>query len=219
MVIRDMLKWPVVAIFKLFGLYGLFQLATKGGFLLESGWMKSFNLQLPVDRSGKQLPWFTYPVIEFLQERLNKSMRVFEYGCGASTGWWAEQVNGVVSCEHDEAWYRRVSATAPVNAHLMHVQLEYGGDYARAILNDGGLFEIVVIDGRDRVNCARHAVTALSPDGVIIWDNSDRPEYQAGDVFLQELGFRRIAFGGIAPALPWRSETSIYYRDNNCLGI
>ena len=80
-------------------------------------------------------------------------------------------------------------------------------------------FDCVVIDGRDRVNCARHALGALTAGGVIVWDNSDRDCYQEGFDFLRDHGFRRIDFWGLGPinAYPWC--TSIFYRDGNCLGL
>jgi hypothetical protein len=36
---------------------------------------------------------------------------------------------------------------------------------------------------------------------------------------LGEMGFRRVEFRGPAPINTWESETSVFYRPGNCLGI
>jgi hypothetical protein len=80
-------------------------------------------------------------------------------------------------------------------------------------------FDIVVIDGRDRVSCARNSLGALKPDGVIVWDNADREEYRPGYQFLESNGFRRLDFAGLGPLNAYQSTTAVFYRDSNCLGI
>lgn len=219
MVARAIVKRPLVAVLKWLKLYGLFQLSTVGGALRETGWLKSFESQFPIDLQGESIPWFTYPAIDFLVHRLSAEMRVFEYGCGASTQWWSGRVREVISCEHDAEWCQRMGALVTGNVRLHHIPLVYDADYCRAAVAKGGGFNIIVIDGRDRVNCARHAVSALTDDGVIIWDNSDRKEYAPGFECLYAQGFRQIPFTGMAPAIPWLSETSLFYRPDNCLGI
>jgi hypothetical protein len=190
----------------------------RGGFLSESGWLRSVWEQRSVDKEGKPLPWMTYPVIAFLSPRLRPEFALFEYGAGGSTRWWSERVGSVVSCEHDPAWYAEVLEGLPANVTLRHVPLE-GEAYARQVTQCGRSFDLVVIDGRDRVNCARHALSALSPVGVIVWDNSERTHYEDGYRLLMEAGFRRLDFHGMSPLNTYGSTTSIFYRAGNCLGI
>jgi hypothetical protein len=97
--------------------------------------------------------------------------------------------------------------------------LEYGGAYSKAILNFKDRFDIVVVDGRDRVNCAKNCLGALKLDGVVLWDNSDRTKYEEGYRFLGDRGFRRLRFRRHVPDYQRRSQTSIFYRRENCLGI
>ncbi len=146
-------------------------------------------------------------------------MQVFEYGCGNSTLWWSERVARVFSVEHDRGWYEKVRCKVPGNVSLQFVELEYGGDYSRAVLTPGVRFDVVVIDGRDRVNAARFSLQALKDDGVIIWDDSDRQDYQDGYRFLEEKGFRKLEFVGFSPIYSLRNETGIFYRERNCFGI
>ena len=172
------------------------------------------------DREHREpLPWYTYAATAFLAKRVGQGLSVFEYGSGNSTRWWARRVSRVVACEHDAGWAQRLSADLPANVELMVHELKPDGAYCRAILQTTGAFEVVVIDGRDRNNCAIHTVERLADNGVIIWDNSDRQHYQPGFDFLAERGFRAIEFAGFGPAsyVPW--QTSIFYKDKNCLGI
>jgi hypothetical protein len=81
------------------------------------------------------------------------------------------------------------------------------------------MFDIVVIDGRDRVNCAKNCTAALRSGGVLVWDNSDRVEYRDGYDFLQAAAFKRIDFWGMGALATRRWCTSVFYRPENCLNI
>ena len=200
------------------GLYGLYSLKVRGP-LLEDGWFASFDQRRSVDREGNPIPYITYPALEFLTRRIRPEMSVFEYGSGASTLWWASRVAEVIACEHNEEWYQEIAAQAPSNVTLLHVPLEYGGAYCQTILRYASRFDVVVVDGRDRVRCAKNSLAALKSGGVILWDNSDREKYREGCQFLQDSGFRRIEFIGPTPLENQKSETSVFYRSDNCLGI
>jgi hypothetical protein len=97
-------------------LHGLGQLGSQG-YLVQNGWFKSFKDKLPVDAEGKPLPWFTYPSILFLNERLTKTMNLFEYGTGNSTLYFASRVQQVISVEHDQRWYDKFHPILPNNVH------------------------------------------------------------------------------------------------------
>jgi len=125
-------------------------------------------------------------------------------------------VKEIVSVEHDKGWYQEIAPKAPGNMRLTYVKLEYGGDYAQKIGEFNNKFDIVVIDGRDRVNCAINSPNALKADGVIIWDDSEREEYKKGYQFLFDHGFKKIEFIGLAPICTYKKETAIFYRSNNC---
>lgn len=215
---RSIIKAPVMALLKSLDLYSSFMLRQAGP-LREDGWFRSFREKAPLDAGGNPIPWITYPAIAFLEKRLHAGMSVFEYGCGASTLWWAGRVRDVTSVEHEREWYEKVVSAAPANVTVTHAPLDQGGAYAAKIAEHARRFDIIVLDGRDRVRCARNSLGALKEDGVIIWDNSDRKEYEEGFRFLIDQGFRKIEFTGYAPACIDRTETAIFYRSGNCLGI
>ena len=189
------------------------------GWLTDVGWVRTSLKREPATRDGTPIPWMTYPAIRFLEGRLSKSMEVFEFGAGNSTLWWADRVGRIDACEHDAHWYETTRARLPSNASLIHHLLEPDGDYCRAAGATHSKYDIVVIDGRDRVNCARHSLTALKAAGVFIWDNSDRPEFDEGMQVMASHGFRCLDFEGLGPVNPYTWRTSILYRDENCFGI
>ena len=187
-------------------------------YLHRQGWFTSFRTKMAIDRDGAPVPWMTYPSISFLDGRIRQDMTVFEYGCGNSTLWWANRVRSVVACEHDREWFAHVKALMPANVTLSQRDLGTGG-YAHLISEYHGEFDIIVIDGRERVECAKNSLQALKHDGVILWDNSDRDEYQVGFDYLVGNGFKRIDFHGIGP-IEWIGTcTSIFYKGDNCLEI
>jgi hypothetical protein len=187
--------------------------------LRDNGWFRSRREDRCVDGAGEPLPWLAYPAIDFLKRRVSLSLSVFEYGSGASTLWWARRVRSVSSVEHEASWAGKVAAQAPKNVEVAHVPLDGTGAYARQILAQGKPFDIVVIDGAERVACVAPAMSSLTAAGVIVFDNSERPEYEEGYRQLGAGGFRRLEFVGMAPLIDYEIETSIFYRTGNCLGL
>ena len=188
-------------------------------YINETGWFMSMEKGQCIDAKGKPIPWMTYPGISFLQRRVNKNMSLFEYGSGNSTLWWAERVANVIACEHDREWYEKMKEIIPANTELLYFELTPRGDYSKAITKYVNKFDIVVIDGRDRVNCAKNSLDSLKPGGVIVWDNADREKYAEGYDFLINNGYKRIDFEGNGPMERFSWWTSIFYKENNCLGI
>lgn len=189
------------------------------GFLFESGWLKAFIEKRPVDARGNPLPWFTYPIIAFLDERLTDDLSVFEYGGGNSTLYLSTRVKRVVTLEHNAKWFELLKRQAPANARIIHSEVNYGGSYAQAVAETGEKFDVIVIDGRDRVNCAKTAADAVSDRGVIIIDDLEREHYQPAVAYLAGRGFRQLSFWGFKPGFFDPSNTAIFYRDGNVLGI
>lgn len=182
------------------------------------------------------VPWWTYSAIDriaaFLRE--HPQARVFEYGSGASTVWLSKRAGLVKSVEHDKSWHALVSErldprksgeagtytlieATPASPGTDPVYLSekpgYAGfsfeNYAQAILQEDGFFDVIVIDGRARGACLRHAVEKLSKDGIIVFDNSGRQRYQEA---MGTCGLQAQHFRGLTPSLPYSEETTILQR-------
>ena len=187
--------------------------------IIKSGWSKSRTLGLPVDAEGMALPWYTYPAIRFLETRLPSGLSVFEYGMGNSTLWWSKRATFVESCEHDEKWFNCIKGNLPANV-LAHLHPVNSNSYINALAEANHKVDILVIDGRRRVSCARTATQVLTTQSVIIWDNSDREYYEPGFKELLDHGFTgRIDFWGMGPINLYEWCTSIFYGADNCLGL
>lgn len=189
------------------------------GYLANIGWFTSFDNQQAMDQHGEPLPWVTYSFIDFIRPRLSKTLSIFEYGSGSSTLFYAKHVKRVVSVEHDEAWYNKIVKTKAQNAEMIFSKLETGGEYSKKAATLGEQFDIIIVDGRDRVNCCISSVAALTPAGVIVLDDSERPEYIKARTFLTGAGFKELSFSGISPGLFYLKATSVFYKPDNCLNI
>lgn len=196
-------------------------LATRlAGTLEKCGYVRSQLQGECVDSEGKPIPWFPYPVIDFLSSRVHADMTVFEFGSGNSTLWWSKRVARVISCEHDAAYYESMTDNLPGNVDYLH----------RSIVNDSSVYEdtirdypkqvdVVVIDGVRRTKCARNCLSALKENGVIIFDNSDYRDFKEGLAFLKASGFRALAIRGLTALQTWENETTFFYKEDNVLAI
>jgi hypothetical protein len=189
------------------------------GYLYDVGWLESMNSNSVIDAAGKPIPWLTYPVISFLEARLNKSLEIFEFGSGNSTLYFAGKVGTVDSVEHDKFWYDKVKNTMPQNSTLYFCEMEYGGAYCQYVQKTSKPYDIIVVDGRDRVSCCKNSIASLKPGGVVLLDDSEREKYADGVAFMTDQGFKKIDFWGLAPMVKYLKCTTVFYRDNNCLGI
>jgi len=189
------------------------------GYLNSIGWFTAFDKKQAVDGKGEALPWVTYSFIDFIKERINNTQNIFEYGSGSSTIFYAKKAGTVTSVEHDKGWFDMVKNTSPANAEMIFCKLEKNGEYSKKASLLNKKFEIIIVDGRDRVNCCKHSVDALSSDGVIVLDDSEREVYNPARIFLKEKGFKELSFSGISPGLFYEKATSVFYKADNCLGI
>lgn len=174
------------------------------------------------DADGFVNPWWCESAVNLVKERIRQTpdIRVFEWGSGNSTLFWANYAKKIISVEHNLDWYEKMKGLVPEKVRIEYRALEYGGDYCKAILGEPEKFDIVLIDGRDRVRCAQNCVDRIKENGIIIWDNSDREYYEEGYQYLKSRGFKQLELSGIIWGLPGvRDYTSLFYRDDNMWGL
>ena len=189
------------------------------GYLCDIGWFKAFDTKSPVDGEGNPIPWVTYSFIDFIKNRIKKQHTVFEFGSGNSTFFYAKSAGIVVSVEHDKEWFDKIVKDKPENSEMIYCELVRGGDYCHMPVKLEEKFDVIIVDGRDRVNCCKQAVEALTDEGVVVLDDSEREYYREGIDFLLKKGFKQLSFSGISPGLFYNKATSVFYRADNCLGI
>jgi len=196
-------------------------LALEKAYLFETGYIKSIEKGAPLTKSGDPIPWLTYSFVYFIQERLKPEMSILEFGSGNSTLYWSKRVKKVESIEHDPSWYEKVkSMNLPENVNVSLKKIGDNGDYNKFLkTQETPNFSIILVDGVERVSCLKNNYTLLEDNGVMVLDNSEREEYLSGINFLIDKGFKKIDFWGLAPMVINHGCTSIFYKENNCLGL
>ncbi|OUV40627.1 MAG: hypothetical protein CBC71_07030 [Rhodobacteraceae bacterium TMED111] len=191
-----------------------YQLVFRKGFLTEYGFIRSWMQGFPVDKDGEYYPWWTYSFTNFISSRVNATTEIFEYGSGNSTIFLSKIVGNIVAVEHDKKWYETLRLMLNKNAELILVSKD---DYVNSIKDHK--YDVVIIDGLYRNECAFKCVYNLKEAGVIIFDDTDRSDYNPAYDYLRKNGFSRIDFTGLSPCSLNENSTSIFYRENNCLDI
>jgi hypothetical protein len=159
-----------------------------------------------VDKFGMPIPWYTYPAIEYIKQIDFQDKRIFEYGSGYSTLFWASRCKHIVSVENDLEWYQRIKKQVPENTDYLF--LSNKEDYISAIDKYPGDFDIIIIDGIHRYDCAVVAQKKLKGDGIIILDNSDWHEKTSN--FLRKSDLIEIDMSGFGPINGYTWTTSFY---------
>lgn len=176
-------------------------------------------------------PWITFQAMDWLEEHLRPQWRVFEYGSGGSTIFYAQRVAHVTSVEHDPAWhgdvvrklaelglancdYRLVEPERPGVADASEdersTRKEYAGSTFRryiAAIDDqaDASLDAVIVDGRARNGCVARAMPKVKPGGYLILDNSERREYEPGIALLNGWEWRDFRGFGPYSLFSWRT--------------
>ena len=202
----------------------LLMLPEKKGYIWEAGFLRSFRTKRPLSVKGEDIPWLTYPFIDFIGERLQPSFRLFEFGAGASTRYYARHVASVDTVEHNSKWVPKLTEEEKKKIQV-YIRPPDQASYTNILSEINKEYHIIVVDaieftqGHARLACLKSAINHLTEDGVIILDDTEDPIYQKSKLFIKEKGFRHIDFYGPKALVYTGSCTTIYYRPGNCLQI
>lgn len=201
-----------------------------------ASWLKSVTSGSNSALDGQ--PWITFRSREWLDGFLKKDMTVFEWGSGGSTLYFAQRVKKIISVENDAGWFgqirqlllskkitncdyflkpgRPLSPGLSAGSKYLSEAPEYPNldfaQYCQAINNyPDGFFDLIVIDGRVRNECAKAAIGKVKAGGCILFDNSDRKLYRPGIEALRN--FKPLNFYGPGPYNRYLWQTSIFIRE------
>lgn len=182
-------------------------------------WLRDrFNTHNSPVNSG--IPWIARPCIDFLNEYLRPSHRVFEWGGGGSTIFFLEKGCYVATVESHQEWSelirKRIERTDPSLSDRWDLRLVEVKDkhdpsidkYVAEVLT-GGLWDVIMIDGWGRMECLDAAVRMIRPGGILILDNADQAQYQSAPRRLPN--WKRKQFRGIGVARHWVTQTDVYF--------
>lgn len=177
---------------------------------------KSIDEKICADKDGNPLPWYTYPAIEYLSQFDYRDKKIFEYGCGYSSLFWAGRAQQVTSIEDNPVYYTRWKQEFAEADNLDIRWREEGEIYENALFEDSCDYDVIVVDGKRRAECARAALVRLAPGGMIILEDSDRintsAEYVEAVKVLQEADLIQIDFYGFCPMNNYTKTTSLFLR-------
>jgi hypothetical protein len=178
------------------------------GMLRQRGLAGSVAAMIPMDAGGNPLPWMSYPFIDYVTGLDLSACRLFEFGSGNSTRYWATRCLEVLAVESDPGWYEKIAKGMPSNARVVFGATET--EYLSAI-DAGGPYDIVVVDGAlNRRKMAEKALQHVKADGFVVLDNSD-VWVSAADT-LRNGGLIQVDLTGFAPAAQFEQTTSIFLR-------
>ena len=184
----------------------------------------------------KPMPWMNYEAVVNIQGFLRPGDVVFEYGSGSSTRYWISMGCKVISVEHDKDFFLKMQGALAEKCDYKLIEPELdpmidmqshefpesykSSDvdghsfeaYVKAIdIYPDNYFDLVVIDGRARPACIKHAVPKIKRGGVLVLDNSDRDYYLKNTQSLLE-GWPHKTYRGTVRGLLHKEQTTIFHK-------
>lgn len=168
-----------------------------------------------------ELPWFSYGAIDFLENYLQKETRVFEFGSGGSTLFFAQRARSVVAVEDNAHWCELVAAKIAArkinNVDLRHVPVTFtieeafaSSAYVNAVRES--TFNVIIVDGAEwtpnaRPICFRAAEKQIAPGGIIVVDDS----WRYRELRQTHRAKRVEIFESVGPARYGVTSTDVYF--------
>lgn len=158
----------------------------RGQLMPPSAWARlPLSLRVRLGNAEPAGPWMVPAAVERLDELMQPTWSVLEFGSGTSTEWYAARAARVVSFEDDPGWHQivraRLQASALDQCELRQMSLR---DFPAAASEfPPASFDLVVVDsneqpGATRTDCAVAARPLIRPGGFLVIDDSDIREYQ-----------------------------------------
>jgi len=178
----------------------------------DKGLLNSIINELPLDGKGIPIPWYTYPIIDYLNQLDFSQCSALEFGSGYSTLFWSNVAHKVFCVERSKSWYFKILKEIDsdnIEILLIEDSTKYV-EFLKSISKQK--FDVVIIDGRDRFRTATYAHYALKSGGVLIFDNSDW--YPASCTFLRDKKYTQVDFCGFGPINNYTWCTSIFFKES-----
>lgn len=162
------------------------------------------------------IPWITPKAFLHLEKIVKPEWRVFEWGSGGSTVYWARKCEQVISVEHNIEWVTRTAGMLAErkldNFDIHYIRGLYDGlvdhykPYADVILTyPDDYFDLVYIDGEatSRKWCLENCLSKVK--GWILCDNSNWLEDNLGGWEKHEYSEHNLRWVGQDEPFSWHT--------------
>jgi len=174
----------------------------------ELGQFKSMSRWECIDKNDEPVPWYTYPATEYLNQLDFTECNVFEYGSGNSTIYWSKRCKKLCSVEDNSKWYDQIDRK--LGSRVDYRLLANKKDYINSISSYSFDFDIIIIDGSHRFECATESIKKLKETGFIILDNSDWETNTSK--LLRSFDLIEVDMAGFGPINGYTWTTSFYFK-------
>jgi len=177
-----------------------------------------------------ELPWFSFGAIRELDRRITARHRVFEFGSGGSTFFFARRAASIVTIESDPGWHERVQQLVRARSlqNVSCVLHPLGDDNAADYRNNPffrevltAQWDVVVIDsfcghgiggphGGLRPYAFELALPQVAPGGLLVLDDS----WMFPELLAPRDGWEIRDFRGPGPCRYGVTSTAIFQRTN-----
>lgn len=125
-------------------------------------------------------PWLVEKAITFLTEyfKTHQNPNILEFGMGGSTIWVSKRTNKLISVDHDITWLNKVKEIIKTKNTILHLIPRPYDKFCNNFKDE--TFDLILIDGRDRVKCIESSIRILKSGGILMLDNSERIRYKSG---------------------------------------
>lgn len=121
----------------------------------------------------KSTPFLAPKVIKYIEELIKNNWSVLEHGSGGSTIWFSKRCKKVVAIEQDEKWLKVVSEKSGSNTTVIYDNYLDVPEFPE--------YDFMLIDGEPLVvrgYYIKHAYKFVKPNGIVVLDNANRPQYE-----------------------------------------
>jgi hypothetical protein len=132
-------------------------------------------------------PWLSDQAVDFIDSIVSDKTKVFEWGSGGSTIYLCTKVDSIVSVENTKEWFESISRQLlgrgnvdlnmishegnccfdSVNCFGSGSKLFRGKCFEKYVkkIDEYGMFDFIIVDGRARVACLRRALDNVNVGG------------------------------------------------------
>ncbi|MGB3514478.1 MAG: sulfotransferase, partial [Microcoleaceae cyanobacterium] len=162
----------------------------------------------------RNTPLLTTEAVDFLENFLKQKpdANVLEFGSGGSTIWISKLTKNLISIEHDTNWYQKVKNQLQQDETCNSVDLRLLPKpyYTVSEQFPDEFFDLIIVDGRDRVKCVEASIRILKHGGILMLDDAQRKKYKPAHNLLNDGNFQKtISTSGPRHTYWWQKPLSV----------